>query len=98
MSADGPEARTADFEEHYERDLDALDISEKLADESRDALTINTADELVAKLVELVTAPNCDNETKATSIRIAFEMGCAEGRVQGAKTMGDHLCNTLKTS
>lgn len=53
MSPDGPEERLADFDEHYERDLDALDISEKLADESRDALP--TLPDISAQLDKLIT-------------------------------------------
>lgn len=36
MSADGPEERTFEREEAYERDLDDADVEEMLADESRD--------------------------------------------------------------
>lgn len=50
-----------------------------------------TASSLLVKLVTFVTTPGVSDADKAQAISIAYEIGKGEGRVEGAKSMGDTL-------
>jgi hypothetical protein len=47
MSPDGPEERTEFYDSAYERDIDAADVADMLADESRHAIDWVTDEKLI---------------------------------------------------
>lgn len=56
-----------------------------------------TSTSIIADLVKLVCTPNADDNTKSEAIKIAYEIGKGEGRVDGAKSMGERLVASIAT-
>ena len=57
---------------------------------------MTTVAELLSKLTMLVSTPRCSAEMKAEAIQTAYEMGKTEGRLEGAKDMGERLVASIK--
>jgi hypothetical protein len=54
-----------------------------------------TVTAILADLVTLICNSTADTGTKAQAIQIAYEIGKSEGRLDGAKSMGDRLVATV---
>jgi hypothetical protein len=55
-----------------------------------------TAASLLADVLTLVCDPRSTVETKQHAIKIAYEVGLSDGRLEGAKSMGDSLTAALE--
>lgn len=54
-----------------------------------------TVTAILADLVTLICSSSADTGVKAQAIQIAYEIGKSEGRLDGAKSMGDRLIATV---
>ena len=59
---------------------------------------MNDTEQMLADLNKLVCDRLSNDDTKRKCIRIAFELGMTEGRVAGAKSMGEHMTESLNRS
>lgn len=46
-------------------------------------------------IAEIILSPLMSDAKKRECIEIAYKLGLSDGRVEGAKDMGDHMVGTL---
>lgn len=53
------------------------------------------ARDMLSDIAEIICSPLMSDDQKRDAIRIAYELGRSDGRVEGAKSMGEHMTKSI---